>query len=103
MRTLYSLRANSSRRNTFGISKVPSEYCLLLYPYVTLFGLAFDDEVFKALSLTGPKELFQLRVPPGLNQLEVLVKDSKIGIPIFRSLERSYQGKQISETATITA
>ena len=70
---------------------------------MTLFGMAFDDEVFAAPGLTGPEQLFRLRVPRGLNQLEVPIKDSKMEMPIFRSLERSYQGKKVSETATITA
>ena len=103
MRTLNSLRANPSRRNTFGIPEIPSEPCLLLCPHVPLFGLAFDDEVFAAPDLTGPGPLFQLRVPPGLNQLELPMKDSKMGMPIFRSLERSYEGMKVSKTATLTS
>ena len=66
-----------------------------------LFSLAFDDEVFAAPGLTGPEQLFQLRVPPGLNQLEVPVKGSKMELPLFRGLERSYQGMRVSNTATL--
>ena len=67
------------------------------------FGLAFADEVFAAPGLNGPEQLFQLRVPPGLNQQEVPIKESKLDLPLFRGLEGSYQGIKVSDTATITA
>ena len=102
MPILNSLRANLSRRNTFGIPEVPSEPCLLLCPHVMLLSLAFADGAFAAPDLTGPKELFQLRVPPGLNQLEVPIKNSKMEMPLFRSLGRSHCGKEVSSTTTIT-
>ena len=46
--------------------------------------------------------LFQLRVPPGLNQLEVPIKNSKMEMPLFRSLERSHRGNEVSDTTKIT-
>jgi hypothetical protein len=67
-----------------------------------LLSLAFADGAFAAPDLTGPKELFELRVPPGLNQLEVPIKNSKMETPLFRSLKRSYRGSEVSDTATIT-
>ena len=67
------------------------------------FSLAFADEVFAAPDLTGPEQLFQLRVLPGLNQQELPIRDSKLEMPLFRGLEGSYQGIKVSDTATITA
>jgi hypothetical protein len=67
-----------------------------------LLSLAFADGAFAAPDLTGPEELFQLRVLPGLNQLELPIKSSKMETPLFRSLGRSYRGKEVSDTTTIT-
>ena len=91
-----------SCRNTFGIPEVPSEPCLLLCPHVMLLSLAFADGAFAAPDLTEPKQLFDLRGPPGLNQLEVPIKSSKMEMPLFRSLGRSHRGKEVSDTTTIT-
>ena len=63
MLTIYS--------NTFGIPDVPSEPCLLLCPQVMLLSLLFADGAFAASGLTGPEQLFRLRVPDGLNQQEL--------------------------------
>ena len=71
-------------RNTFGIPDVPSEPCLLLCPQVMLLSLVFADQAFDAPGLTGPKQLFRLRVPPGLNQQELPIKEEMTGVPLFR-------------------
>ena len=65
-----------------------------------LLSLAFADEALAGL--TGPEQLFELRVRPGLNQQEVPIKNSKMETPLFRSLKRSYRGSEVSDTATIT-
>lgn len=65
-----------------------------------LLSLAFANEALAGL--TSPEQLFQLRVPPALNQQEVLIKNSKMEMPLFRSLKRSHRGNEVSDTATIT-
>ena len=65
-----------------------------------LLSLAFADEALAGV--TEPKQLFELRVPPGLNQQEVPIKNSKMEMPLFRSLGGSYRGKEVSDTVTIT-
>ena len=67
-----------------------------------LLTLLFADQAFAAPGLTGPEELFRLRVPLGLNQQPVPIKDSKCGIPIFRRLEADVYGLQVSSTAAAT-
>ena len=57
---------DKSIRNMIPIPEVLSELCLHLFPYVMLLGLAFTDDVFAALALTGPEYLARLRIPPGL-------------------------------------
>ena len=98
----YLTHADLGCRNTFSIPEVRSEPCLLLCPHVMLLSLAFADEAFAALDLTGPAELFELRVPPGLKQLEVPIKSSKMEMLLFRSLRASHHGKEVSDSATIT-
>ena len=94
MLTIYS--------NTFSIPDVPSEPCLLLCPQVMLLSLVFTDGAFAASGLTGPEQLFRLRVPAGLNQQELPIKDSMIGVPLFRRLENTVHGLQVSPVAAAT-
>jgi hypothetical protein len=89
-------------RNTFGIPDVPSEPCLLLCPQVMLLSLLFTDQAFAAPGLAGPEQLFRLRVPPGLNQQQIPIKDSMSGLPTFRRLESTVHGLKVSPTATAT-
>ena len=95
-------RTDRSSRNTFGIPEVPSEPCLLLCPHVMLLSLVFADDAFAAPGLTGPEQLFRLRVPPGLNQQELPIKNSMSEVPLFRRLERSCNGINVSAAAAAT-
>ena len=88
--------------NTFGIPEVPSEPCLLLCPHIVLLGLVFADKAFAAPGLTGPDQLFRLRVPAGLNQQELPIKNSMSEVPLFRRLMRSHYGIEVSDTAAAT-
>jgi hypothetical protein len=67
-----------------------------------LLSLAFADGAFAAPDLTEPEQLFRLRVPLGLNQLEVPIKNSKLEMSLFRSLERCHRGNEVSDTTKIT-
>lgn len=89
-------------RNTFGIPDVPSEPCLLLCPQVMLLSLVFADQAFDAPGLTGPEQLFRLRVPPGLNQQELPIKEEMTGVPLFRRLESTVHGLRVSAAAAAT-
>lgn len=91
-----------SPRNTIPIPEVVSEPCLLLCPHILLLSLAFLDDAFAAPTLTGPKELAKLRVPPGLHQLAVPIKTSKRETPLFRRLERNRYGTVVSQDKPAT-
>jgi hypothetical protein len=67
-----------------------------------LLSLMFADDAFAATKLTEPKQLFDLRVPLGLNQLEVPIRESKMETLLFRGLERNHLGNEVSEVARIT-
>lgn len=67
-----------------------------------LLSLVFADGAFAASGLTGPEQLFRLRVPEGLNQQELPIKDSMTGVPIFRRLERTVHGVGVSPSAAAT-
>ena len=90
------------RRNTIPIPEVPSEPCLLLCPHIMLLSLAFADEAFAAPALTGPEELTKLCVPPGLHQLPVPIKSSKGEVSLFRRLERTRHGTDVSQDNAAT-
>jgi len=62
----------------------------------------FADGAFAASGLTGPEKLFLLRVPAGLNQQELPIENSMIGVPIFRRLESTVKGVRVSSTAAAT-
>ena len=86
-------------RNTFGIPNVPSEPCLLPCPQVMFLGLLFTDQAFAAPILTDAKQLFRLRVPSGLNQQQIPIKDSMC---VVRSLESTVHGLKVSPSAAAT-
>ena len=67
-----------------------------------LVSLLFGDQAFATPGLTGPEQLFGLRVPPGLNQQPVPIKDSMSGVPVFRRLESTVYGLRVSRTAAAT-
>ena len=92
----------TSFRNTFPIPDIPSEPCLLLCPQILLLSLVFADEAFAAPGLDGPEQLFQLRVPAGLNQQPLPIKESKFGVPLFRRLEASVHGVRVSPNVAAT-
>ena len=64
-----------------------------------LLGLLFADEAFSAPDMTGPDQLFRLRIPHGLNQQAVDIKDSMFGQSLFRRLERDVHGLKVSQTS----
>jgi hypothetical protein len=67
-----------------------------------LLSLAFADEAFASTDLTGPEELFRLRVLPDSGEQRLPIKDEMAEVPLFRRLERTVQGFQVSEDAGAT-
>ena len=68
--------------------------------YAAQFGI-----LRRRLCSTGsysPEQLFRLRVPGGLNQQELPIKDSMKGVPLFRRLESTVHGLRISPVAAAT-
>ena len=68
-----------------------------------LLSLVFSDQAFAAPDLTGPEQLFCLRVPPGSNQQElpIPIKDTMAEVRLFRRLESTVRGLQVSPVATM--
>jgi hypothetical protein len=89
--------------NTFPIPEVCLDSCLSLCPQIMLLGLLFADHAFAAPQLTGPEQLFRLRIPDSLNQLVLPTKDSMSKQPIFRSTVKTAYGVQICPTKQMTA
>ena len=89
--------------NTFPIPEVCLDSCLSLCPQIMLLGLLFADHAFAAPELTGPEQLFRLRIPDSLNQLVLPTKDSILKQPIFRSTVQTAYGVQICPTKQMTA
>ena len=71
----------------------------MLSPQIYFLGLAFSDKAFAPGSLTGPKQLFKLRVPDGFNQLLLPWKEDILEFPIFRRSIRTVNGIEISKEA----
>lgn len=67
-----------------------------------LLNLTVADRAFAVLDLTEPEQLFRLRVPPGLNELEVPIKNLMMEMPLFRSWKRSHRGNEVSDTTKLT-
>jgi hypothetical protein len=67
-----------------------------------LHSLAFAHDSSAAPALTGPDELARLRVPPGLHQLPVPIKNSKSEVPLFRRLERACHGTDVLQHEAAT-
>ena len=84
--------------NTFPIPEVCLDSCLSLCPQIMLLGLLFADHAFAAPELTGPEQLFRLRIPDSLNQLVLPTKDSMSKQPIFRSTVQTAYGIRICST-----
>ena len=67
-----------------------------------LLSLAFADEAFAPPNLTGPEELFRLRVLPDSGKQRLPIKDEKAELPLFRRLESTVHGLQVSRVARAT-
>ena len=67
-----------------------------------LLSLAFADEAFAPPDLTGPEELFRLRVLPDSGEQRLPIKDEKAEVPLFRRLESTVHGLRVSQVAAAT-
>lgn len=65
-----------------------------------LLSLIFADAAFDGLS--NPEELFQLRVPQGLNQLPLPFREEWCSVPVFRRLSTSVYGVRIAPNLAAT-
>jgi len=86
--------------NTIPIPQIPTEPCLLLCPPVTLLSLIFADDAFDGL--TSPEQLFQLKVTPGLNELQLPINEKWGSTPVFRRLASSVNGVVVSADVPAT-
>lgn len=96
----FLLRGN---RNTFPIPEVCADSCLSLCPQIMLLGLLFADEAFAAPGLSGPEQLFRLRVPNMLNQLLLPMKDDLLERPIFQDTQQTAYGTRMCPSKHLSA
>jgi hypothetical protein len=61
-----------------------------------LLGLIFADEAFLAPSLTSTKQISELDIRPGYEQLPLHLKPEKANIPILRKSIKTLYGWEIS-------
>lgn len=63
-----------------------------------LLGLLFADQAFDAPGLTGPAQLFMLKIRPDTNQLLLPIKESLLQSPLFQAIETTVNGFEMAVT-----
>lgn len=61
----------------------------------------FAEEVFAPSALTTPEQLFNLRILPGKNQMELPLKEEKKNVPLFRASENTAYGVRVSRDKSL--
>ncbi|KAF3481524.1 uncharacterized protein GIQ15_04283 [Arthroderma uncinatum] len=91
---------------TFVIPEIIFDPSLILSPHVMLLGLLFADGAFGRLEgeevLTSAKQLLDLSIPEGTNELRLPLKPELDDIPVFRKLEQTADGVKVSDTEALT-
>ncbi|OJD20357.1 hypothetical protein ACJ73_08309 [Blastomyces percursus] len=91
---------------TFVVPEIIFDPSLILSPHVFLLGLLFADRAFALLGgervLTSARQLIDLKIPEGINQLELHLDPALDDVPVFRKSERTLEGIEISATEALT-
>ncbi|KAL1974055.1 hypothetical protein VTN31DRAFT_5615 [Thermomyces dupontii] len=61
--------------NSYPIPDVPFDPTLVISPHIFLLGMLFHRRAFKAAGLDGPEKLYTLKVPKGLRELSLELRD----------------------------
>ena len=68
-----------------------------------MLALLFSDNAFAAPDLTGPNQLFRLRVPDMLNQLVLPTKQSLSDRPIFQDTMQTAYGIRMNPSKPLSS
>lgn len=65
-----------------------------------MLSLLFGDDAFQeweGQQLVSAKQLLHLRIPPGCEELKLLLKQELDGVPVFRQTSQQFEGSVPSE------
>ncbi|OJD28093.1 hypothetical protein ACJ73_00490 [Blastomyces percursus] len=91
---------------TFVVQEIIFDPSPILSPHVFLLGLLFADRAFALLGgeriLTSARQLIDLKIPEGINQLKLHLDPALDDVPVIRKSERTLEGIEISATEALT-
>ena len=98
----FSMACWRCSRKTFTLPETLFDPSLLLNAHVFLIGILFRHQVFRAKTLTSPRQLNELDIHPGENELPIPLKKDMGDVYLFRRAVKTLTGYNISKTEPIS-